>query len=121
MSSTTVMAPNQPDPAKFFAEISAAYIEVLSGLRRPEQLARWLSDKAYYDICQRYRREARQRQITGLNSRPEVVLRSTRTFLTDKDAFQGVVILQISGATKAISIRAELVHERYRITDLALI
>ena len=121
MSSTTLVAPKRPDPAKFFAEISAAYIEVLSGLRRPEQLARWLTDKAYYDICQRYRREARQRQLTGLKARPDVTLRTTRTFLTDENAYQGVVVLQISGVTKAVSVRAELINERYRITELALI
>ncbi len=112
---------DQPDLSKFFAEISAAYVEVLAGLRRPEQLARWLSDGAYYDVCQRFRRGARQRQLTGLNQRPEIVLRKTKTFATDANAYQGVVILQISGAIKAISVRAELIHERYRITEIVLI
>ncbi len=109
------------DPAPFFAEISAAYVEVLAGVRRPEQLARWLSDRTYYHVCQRAQREARQRSLTGLRQRPDVSFRSTQTFLTDHHAFQGVVILRISGATKAVSIRAELINARYRITDLSLI
>ena len=121
MPTAQQVAINQPDPAEFFAEICAAYVEVLAGLRRPEQLARWLSDTAYYDICQRYRREARARQVTGLTDRPEVVLRRTRTFLTSENSYQGVVVLQISGVLRAVSIRAELIHERYRITDLVLI
>lgn len=112
---------SQPDPADFFAEICAAYVEVLAGLRRPEQLARWLSDTAYYDICQRYRREARARQVTGLRDRPDIVLRRTRTFLTSEHSYQGVVVLQISGVMRAVSIRAELIHERYRVTDIILI
>ena len=87
----------------------------------PEQLARWLSDTAYYDICQRYRSEARARQVTGLNERPDIVLRRTRTFLTSDSAYQGVVVLQISGVLRAVSIRAELIYERYRITDIVLI
>lgn len=111
----------RPDPAGFFAEISAAYVEVLAGVRRPEQLARWLSEKTYYDVCQRAAREAKQRQITGLRKRPEVSLRATKTFLTDSPSFQGVVILRIGGATKAVSIRAEQVNARLRITDLSLI
>lgn len=115
------LAISPPDPAEFFAEICAAYVEVLAGLRRPEQLARWLSDTAYYDVCQRYNRGARARELTGLRERPDVVLRRTRTFLTSEDSFQGVVILQISGALKAVSIRAELIYERYRITDIVLI
>jgi hypothetical protein len=117
----TSQVADQPDLSKFFAEISAAYVEVLAGLRRPEQLARWLSDTAYYDVCQRYRRGARQRQLTGTAQRPEIVLRKTKTFETDANAYQGVVLLQISGAIKAISIRAELIHERYRITEIVLI
>lgn len=119
--SATQLAMPQPDPAKFFAEICAAYVEVLAGVRRPEQLSRWLSDKAYYDVCQRARREARAREISGARNRPEVVLRSSKTFLTDFRSYQGVVLLQISGSTKAVSIRAELIHSRYRITDLCLI
>jgi hypothetical protein len=115
------MMKHQPDAAKFFAQISAAYIEVLAGARRPEQLARWLTDRAYYDVCQRAKREARARQLTGSNSRPDVVLRNSKTFITDFACYQGVVILQISGATRAVSVRAELVHDRYRITDLSLI
>lgn len=117
----TQLAMPQPDPAKFFAVICAAYVEVLAGVRRPEQLARWLSDKTYYDVCQRARREARSRELTGAKTRPEVVLRATKTFLTDRSSYQGVVLLQISGNTKAVSVRAELIHSRYRITDLCLI
>jgi hypothetical protein len=115
-----VVAP-QPDPANFFAEISAAYVEVLAGVRRPEQLARWLSERTYYDVCQRAAREARQRQLTGLRMRPDVSLRSSKTFLTDLAAYQGVVVLRVGQTTKAVSIRAERVNTRYRITDLSLI
>jgi hypothetical protein len=118
---TAQLAKHQPDPAQFFAQISTAYIEVLAGIRRPEQLARWLSDRAYYDVCQRAKRESRARQLTGVTTRPEIVLRNSRTFVTDVLSFQGVVVLQISGSTRAVSVRAELIHARYRITDLSLI
>lgn len=121
MTKQSQLTKYQPDPAMFFAQISTAYLEVLAGVRRPEQLARWLSDKAYYDVCQRARRESRARQLTGISSRPDIVLRNSKTFLTDGVNFQGVVVVQISGSTKAISVRAELIHSRYRITDLCLI
>lgn len=121
MSKQSQLRKHKSDPARFFAQISTAYVEVLAGMRRPEQLARWLSDKAYYDVCQRAKRESMARQITGLTARPVIILRSSKTFLTDGQSFQGVVVLQIAGATKAISVRAELIHERYRITDLCLI
>jgi hypothetical protein len=109
------------DPAKLFAEISKAYIEILAGVRRPEQLARWLSDKAYYDISQRAKREAMQRQITGAKARPDISLRKSKTFLTDEAGIHGVVILRVSGHTKAVAIRAERIHERFRITEVLII
>lgn len=121
MSITNQVRADQTDPARFFAQICAAYVEVLAGLRRPEQLARWLSDGAYYDVCQRYRRGAMQRQVTGVNQRPEIILKKSKTFLTSENAYQGVVVLQVSGATKAVSVRAELIHNRYRITEMVLI
>ena len=111
----------KPDAAKLFAEVSQAYLEILAGIRRPEQLARWLSDKIYYDVCQRARREARQRQMTGSNSRPDIVLRKSRTFLTDESAVEGVVLLRVAGSTRAVSLRAEMIHERFRITELVLL
>lgn len=110
-----------PDAARLFAEISQAYVEILAGIRRPEQLARWLSDKIYYDVCQRAKREAQQRLITGIQNRPEITLRKSKTFPTDPDAFEGVVLLRVSGTTRAISLRAEFIHERFRITDLRMI
>jgi hypothetical protein len=121
MSTTKQITVRQTDPSNFFAQICAAYVEVLAGMRRPEQLARWLSDRAYYDLCQRARRESRAREITGVKTRPNIVLRTTKTFLTDEKSYQGVVLLQISGTTRAVSVRAELIHKRYRVTDLCLI
>jgi len=110
-----------PDPAAFFAQIGAAYVEVLAGVRRPEQLARWLSDRTYYDICQRVKRQSAQRQLTGTKLRPDVFVKKSQTFLTDVGAYQAVVVLKISGSTRAVSIRAEQIHGKYRITDICLI
>ncbi|MDG2497255.1 MAG: Rv3235 family protein [Aquiluna sp.] len=112
---------NQNNPASFFAEISTAYIEILAGVRRPEQLSRWLSDKAYYDVSQRSRRNSRHQAITGKSMRPTIVIRTSKVFPTDSDAFQGVVLLDISGAIRAVSVRAELIHDRFRITEIVLI
>lgn len=112
---------DQQNPAKFFAEISMVYIEILAGVRRPEQLSRWLSDKAYYDISQRSNRRARQQALTGQSIRPIILIRNSKVFPTDSDAYQAVVLLDISGAIRAVSIRAEQIHGRFRITEIVLI
>ncbi len=110
-----------PELIKLFAEISQAYIEILVGLRRPEQLARWLSDKIYYEVCQKAKQEARQRALSGSGPRPDITLRKSRTFLSDPAGYEGVVLFRVSGSTKAVSLRGEMIHDRLRITELVLI
>lgn len=106
---------------RIFAEICVVYVEILAGIRRPEQLARWLTDKGYYEMCQKTKQEAIARQITGARERPDIQLIRSRVFLSNVGSIQGVVILRISGKPKAVSIRAEKFYERFRITDLALV
>lgn len=108
-------------PEQLLATIGTAYVEVLAGVRRPEQLARWLSDKAYFELCDKARKAARARQVTGERERPHVILRTSRTFATDADSYQGVVLVKISGVTKALSIRAKQIHSRFRVTEMELI
>lgn len=109
------------NPEKLLAIIGTAYIEVLAGVRRPEQLARWLTDKAYFELCQKARSAARSRQATGISNRPNIILRNSKTFLTDANCYQGVVLVKVSGATKALSIRGKHIHNRFRVTDMELI
>lgn len=96
-------------------------MEVLAGTRRPEQLARWLSDKAYYDITHRAARAVRNRSLTGQQLRPVITVRQAKVFPTDDNAVQAVVLLEITGAIRAVSIRAELIYQRFRITEISLI
>lgn len=109
------------NPENLLAIIGKAYLEVLAGVRRPEQLARWLSDKAYYELRDRAQQEARSRQVTGATSRPHIVVKQSKTFSTIKGGYQGVLLVKISGATKAVSIRARNIHERFRVTELEVI
>jgi hypothetical protein len=108
-------------PEQLLATIGTAYVEVLAGVRRPEQLARWLTDKAYFDLCEKAKTAARARQVTGDKNRPHVTLKTSRTFLTEANGYQGVVLVKISGATKALSIRAKQIHSRFRVTEMELI
>lgn len=108
-------------PENLLAVIGKAYLEVLAGVRRPEQLARWLSDKAYYELRDKAHREARSRQVTGATTLPSIVVKQSKTFATVKDGYQGVLLVKISGATKAVSIRARNIHQRFRVTELEVL
>jgi hypothetical protein len=113
--------PSDPRITSAISQIAQAYVEIISGLRRPEQLARWLSEGAYYDLCQRTAREHRSRQLLGLTLRPIISIRKTELFATDSRALMAVVLVEISGSVRALSIRVESVNGRPRIVDLILI
>lgn len=109
------------NPEKLIATISRAYLEVLSGVRRPEQLARWLTEKAYKNLCEKAKKETTSRIVSGVVNRQTIVVRQSKMFLTIADGYQGVVLVKISGATKAVSVRAKRIHDRFRVTELELI
>lgn len=111
----------QTNPEKLFAEISTAYVEILAGVRRPEQLSRWLSDKAYYDVSHRSMRRVRQQALVGASTRPTIIVRQSKLFPTDEHALQGVVLMEISLVLRAVSVRAEMIHGRFKITEIVLI
>jgi hypothetical protein len=117
----TKYQPSEPGTTTAIAQIAQAYIEIISGLRRPEQLARWLSESAYYDLCQRSAREHRSRQLLGVRQRPVISIRKTQLFATDSRALMAVVLVDISGVVRALSVRVEAVNGRPRIVDLILI
>lgn len=120
-TTTSSVAKNSRDNIALIAQIAQVYVEILSGLRRPEQLARWLSESAYYDLCQRTAREHRSRQLMGVAPRPLVNVRRSQLFLTDSQALMAVVLLDISGKVRAMSIRVEEINGRARIVDLTLL
>lgn len=115
------LKPPELNPERLLSEITIAYLECLAGLRRPDQLGRWLSPAAYQDLLHRCQREARMRQIGALQRRPEIGFKSCKTFSTESDRIQAVVIVQISGRFRSMSIRAEFFNQRIRILDLVLI
>jgi hypothetical protein len=121
MSSIDTRSLAGPEAPKLLAQIAQVYVETLAGLRRPEQLARWLSDAAYYDLCHRVAREYRGRQLMGVTARPIVRVRRSKFFSTDRQALMAVVLLEINDTTRAMSIRVEVVNTRLRIVDLILI
>ena len=66
-------------------------------------------------------RRARQQALVRPSTRPTIILRQSKLFPTDKGAYQGVVLLEISSVLRAVSVRAEMVHGRFRITEIVLI
>lgn len=118
---TTTTARNEAETRRLLAEISIAYLEVLSGLRRPEQLARWVSDRFYTELIHRSRRESMSRQITGLNARPKMQLVASNTFPTANGTAQTVSLIRIAGRIFAVSLMAAQLHGRLRVTEIDLV
>lgn len=114
-------ANSDADVRRVLTEISVAYLEVLSGLRRPEQLARWVSDKFYTELTHRSRRESMSRQLTGLTARPTLQLVSSNSFPTASGGAQMVSLVRIAGRIVAVSLVAARLHGRLRVTEIDVV
>lgn len=101
--------------------IIVGYLEVLSGSRPPEQLARWMTDKFYGEMKYRARRESIARQLTGLQQRPTVKVRSLRISNSAEQTTEVAVVAEISGRVVALAVHAVDSHGRHRVNGIDLV
>jgi hypothetical protein len=103
-------------------QLGQVYGEVLAGRRNPEQLSRWLDEKTYLQVAsehamfQRMRLKNRGALDTGIFE-----VRKSAIFPCKKNSLEAVVLLQNGKIVRAVSMRMDYIHQRWRITFLELI
>lgn len=102
-------------------EVTIGYIEVLFGLRQPEQLARWLTDKFYTEVKYRARRELMARQVTGLVSRPTIGFVTSHIGLSAENTLEMVTLVRISGRILSVTTHSRLHNGRQRVCGIDLL
>jgi hypothetical protein len=97
-------------------------MEVFSGVRDVEQLARWLTEDAYRSLLVRSNLAARARNARGLTARrPVHTIVSVRWSSPADGIVEGVVIASGPARSRAIAMRLEGLDRRWRATSLALL
>ena len=111
-----------PDPSPLIESLARGAIEVIAGVREPEQLGRWLSEEPYQRLLTRAHLAARARSARGLVARhPSYAVRSVRWSSPEDGVAEGVVVVVMRPRSRAVAVRLEGFDRRWRATHLSVL
>lgn len=111
-----------PDPEPLLRNLTRGVLEVLSGVREIEQLARWVTEETYRALLTRANLATRARSARGVPaSRPVHAIVSVRQCVPADGVVEAVVIVNGPARTRAVAVRLEGIDRRWRATSLALL
>jgi hypothetical protein len=111
-----------PDPEPFLRNLTRGVLEVFSGAREVEQLARWVTEDAFRKLVVRSNLSARARSARGVPARrPVHSILSVRHTQPADGVVEAVVIVAGPARTRAVAVRLEGMDGRWRATSLALL
>ncbi len=111
-----------PDPEPFLRNLTRGVLEVLSGVREVDQLARWLTEDPYRKLVTRSNLAARARSARGVPARrPVHTILSVRHSSPADGVIEAVVVVRGPARTRAVALRLEGMDGRWRSTSLAVL
>ncbi|GAA3652817.1 Rv3235 family protein [Microbacterium marinilacus] len=111
-----------PDPEPLLTALTRGVLEVLAGVREPEQLARWLTDEPYRSLVTRAALAVRARSARRAPAmRPVYALRSIRHSSPADGVVEAVVVVETPQRTRAVALRLEGIDRRWRATSLSVL
>ena len=113
---------NLPDPEPLLTALTRGVLEVLAGVREPEQLARWLTDEPYRSLVTRANLATRARSARRQPAmRPTFALTSIRHSSPADGVIEAVIIVETPARTRAVAMRLEGIDSRWRATSLSIL
>jgi len=111
-----------PDPEPLLTALTRGALEVLAGVREPEQLARWLTDEPYRSLVARANMATRARSARRQAvMRPAFALRSIHHSSPADGVVEAVIIVETAQRTRAVAMRLEGIDSRWRATSLSIL
>ncbi|MDQ1113031.1 hypothetical protein QE418_002479 [Microbacterium testaceum] len=116
-------SPETPSPVEVFVgNMVRGILEVVAGVRDPEQLARWMSEEVYRALLTRTSLATRARSARRVQVyRVMHEIRSVRLFSPRDGAIEATVVVSGRMRTRAVALRLESIERRWRITALSLL
>lgn len=111
-----------PDPEPLIQNLTMGMLEVLSGMREVEQLARWLSEEAFRSLSARTALSRRARMNREAPAkRPNYRIRSVQICSCADNVVEAVAVVLGPQRARAVAIRLEGLDRRWRATSIALL
>lgn len=108
-----------PDPQQLIETLARCTLEIISGSRDLEQIARYVTDDVYRNLLQRVHVSQRARTITKRPVlRPNFVLGRTIITKPVDGVVEAVVIVHGRARTRSIALRLEGIDRRWRATAI---
>lgn len=113
---------DQNRAARFIAEFSLLYLEIVAGLRAPEQLARWLGEANFLALHDARLRQARARAFLKLGPvAPKIVIQKVAFFPAEAGVQNAVVLFKWSGLTRAMTVVTSRSNHRQRFLSVDIV
>ncbi|KTR03743.1 hypothetical protein NS184_13215 [Curtobacterium luteum] len=111
-----------PDPSDTARALALCVVEILSGAREVDSVARWISDDVHRHLQQRAALAARNRSAMRL-PRARPVLRAERvvTCSPADGVVEATVVVHGRSHARAVAIRLEVRNERWRATAVGVL
>ncbi len=107
---------------QIIAQLGQVYVDILGGMRGPEQLSRWLTEETYLEVANQHCLENRARARKGeANQREFFAVATAETFPCPKNTIEAVVIVKSSNSVRAISMKLNKIYSRWRVTHIEII
>jgi hypothetical protein len=100
------------NPSIWAAKLVAGILEVLAGARSVSQLSMLLSPEVYSVI------KAHAQQLANKSPRHRPLVRSVRVCMPTEDVAEAAVVIQGAKRSRAIALRLEVQHGRWRATAI---
>jgi hypothetical protein len=108
-----------PDPQQLIETLARCTLEIISGSRDLEQIARYVTDDVYRHLLQRVHVSQRARTITKRPvTRPNFALGRTIITKPVDGVVEAVVIVHGRARTRSIALRLEGIDRRWRATAI---
>jgi len=111
-----------PDPSPLVRNLARCVVEIIAGVRDPEQISRWLEPGVYAQLLTRVVIAARARQAKARRiSMPTISMGSCRIDHPTDDAIEAVAIVHTPVRVRAVVMRLVGIDGRWRATELSIL
>ena len=110
------------DPSLLLQYLAPAVIEVLAGVRDLDQISRWICDEVFLQMRTHVAKSASARAQRGkLTMRPSGDLGKMTFFSPARGVIEAVVVVHLANRARAVAIRLEAFHGRWRAASVAVL
>lgn len=111
-----------PDPLPLLPTIATLVIEVIAGARSVEQMSALVSDQVYEKLRSKVAARARNDANAGRPAlMPKFTVGKVRTDSPRPGVIESVVLITSQARTRAVTIRLEPFHKRWRATSVTIL